>query len=120
LGYAQRPSAHCVASMPSRTVVQPIASTITASSRLAGFSPNPSERQLNNRSAGGGPRLSRGHLERSLLHLQVGASEGADHRDHEPVVGLVGVGAFVWLSEEIGFGFPLNVESFTDHQSLFG
>ena len=33
-----------------------------------------------------------------LLRLQVSSLEGADHGSHEPVVGLIGVGTFVWFS----------------------
>lgn len=34
-------------------------------------------------------------------------------------MGLVGVGAFVWFSKEVGFSLPLDVKSFADNESLF-
>jgi hypothetical protein len=35
---------------------------------------------------------------RLLLLLQIRSLEGANHRNQEPVVGLIGVGTFIWFS----------------------
>jgi hypothetical protein len=85
-----------MASTPSRTVVQPIANIITASPRLAGFSPNQSERQLNNRAVaahakygwaerllGHGMPESRSILRRSTL---ISLGEGAAERTRTPLL----------------------------------
>src|SRR5262249_40824973 len=38
--------------------------------------------------------------DRSFLHLQGGTIEGRHHGLHQPVLGNVGVGTFVWFGEE--------------------
>ena len=52
---------------------------------------------------------STGSINQLTSSVQVRTLEGADHSDHQPIMGFIGVGALVRFSQKVGLSPPLNV-----------